>query len=85
MAYASWGAWRSSSVAFAGSVMTRPFICERMSSSWGAGSVERVREMASGQVRFGGRSTPGGRGPSALEGCACATSGGCPFIGGGAF
>jgi len=60
MAYASWGACLSSSVALAGSDMTRPFICEMISRSCGGGSVLSVREMASAQVRFGGRSAPGG-------------------------
>lgn len=67
MAYASCGACRRSSVAFAGSVMTRPFIWERISRSCGAGNVESVREMESGHVRFGARSAPGGRGGSALD------------------
>lgn len=49
------------------------------------GKVESVREMASGHVRLGGRSTPGGRGPSALDDGACTGSGGCPFIGGYGF
>lgn len=81
MAYASCGACRSSSVALAGSVITSPFICERMSSSWSGGSVDSVREMASGHVRLGGNSTPGGRGPSVLDGCAGGgTAAGWPFM-----
>lgn len=62
MAYDSCGACLSNSVALAGSAMTRPFICERISKSCGAGSVVSVCEMALGQVSPGGRSTPGGRG-----------------------
>ena len=62
MAYESWGAVLRSSVALTGSVMTRFFICVIMSRSCGAGRVLRVLEMASGQVRLGGTSTPGGRG-----------------------
>lgn len=49
-------------MALDGSPITSPFICDRISSSWGAGRVDKVFDMASGQVRFGGRSTPGGRG-----------------------
>ena len=49
-------------MALAGSVITRPFICVIMSMSCVDGRVERVLDMASGQVTFGGRSTPGGRG-----------------------
>lgn len=71
-------------MALAGSVMTRPFICERMSRSWSGGSVESVREMASGHVRFGGSSTPGGKGPSALAVGAGTGTGACPFMAGGA-
>lgn len=61
--------------------MTRPFICDKMSRSCGAGSVDSVRDIASGQVRFGGKSTPGGSGANVLDGCACAGSGCCPFMG----
>jgi hypothetical protein len=46
--------------------MTKPFIWERISRSWGGGSVDSVLEMASGQVRLGARSTPGGSGGSPL-------------------
>ena len=44
------------------SVLARVFICERTSRSWAGGRVLSVREIASGQVRPGGRSTPRGRG-----------------------
>ncbi len=40
-------------MALAGSPITRPFICDRMSRSWGAGRVDKVLDMASGQVMFG--------------------------------
>ena len=63
--------------------MTSPFICESMSSNCGAGSVDSVRDIASGQVRLGGRSTPGGRGGSVLECGGCASS--CPFVGCGVY
>ncbi len=53
-------------MALAGSLMTKPFIWERISRSWGGGSVDSVLEMASGQVRLGARSTPGGSGGSPL-------------------
>jgi hypothetical protein len=43
-------------------VEVRVFICESTSRSWAGGSVFSVREMASGQLRPGGRSTPMGRG-----------------------
>jgi hypothetical protein len=49
-------------VALAASVVARVFICERTSRSWAGGRVLRVREIASGQLRPGGRSTPRGRG-----------------------
>lgn len=49
-------------MAFAASVVARVFIWERTSRSCAGGSVLRVREMASGQVKPGGRSTPRGRG-----------------------
>lgn len=42
--------------------MTKPFIWDKISSSCGGGSVDSVLDMASGQVRFGARSTPGGNG-----------------------
>lgn len=45
--------------------------------------MESVREMESGQVRLGGSSTPGGRGPSALDCGAGAGAGGWPFMAGG--
>jgi len=77
MAYESCGAWRSSSVAFAGSVVTRDFICESTSRSCAGGSVLRVREIASGQERPAGRSTPCGSGGRELEVPLCgATIGG---------
>ena len=65
--------------------MTKPFICDRMSRSWGGGSVERVLEMASGQVRLGARSTPGGKGGSPLICGGGGKMGSCtaPFRGGG--
>ena len=40
-------------MALAGSPITSPFICERMSSSCGAGRVDKVFDMASGHVMFG--------------------------------
>lgn len=49
-------------MALEGSVVARVFICERTSRSCAGGRVERVREMASGQSRLGGRSMPRGRG-----------------------
>jgi hypothetical protein len=49
-------------VALAGSVEVSVFIWERTSRSWVGGRVLRVREMASGQLSPGGRSTPRGRG-----------------------
>jgi hypothetical protein len=52
-----------------------------MSRSWSGGSVESVREMASGHVKFGGSSAPGGRGPNALDCCSCGGCGGWPFMG----
>lgn len=61
--------------------MTKPFICDNISRSCGAGSVESVREMASGQVIFGGSSAPGGRGGSALD-CGADIVSACPFIDG---
>jgi hypothetical protein len=67
-------------VALAGSDMTRPFICERISRSCGGGSVLSVREMASAQVRFGGRSAPGGSEGSALD-CGTAAGSDKPFNG----
>lgn len=62
IAYESCGACCKSSVALPGSVDVRVFIWDRTSRSCAGGSVLRVREMASGQVRPGGRSTPLGRG-----------------------
>lgn len=62
MAYESWGAWCRSSVARAASVVARVFIWERTSSNCAGGRVLRVREIASGQLRPAGRSTPRGRG-----------------------
>lgn len=76
IAYASCGACLKTSVAFAGSVITKPFICEMMSRSWGGGSVFSVREIESGQFRLGCSSAPGGKGGSAVDcGAAAATSG----------
>jgi hypothetical protein len=49
-------------VALAGSVDVSVFIWESTSRSCAGGRVLRVREIASGQVRPGGRSTPVGRG-----------------------
>jgi hypothetical protein len=51
-------------VAFPASVVARVFIWERTSRSCEGGSVLSVREMASGQLRPAGRSTPRGRGGS---------------------
>ena len=62
MAYESCGAWLKSSVALTGSSITSAFIDLTISSNWGPGRVLRVWEIASGQVRPGGTSTPGGRG-----------------------
>ena len=72
MAYESCGAWLKSSVALAGSSVQSPFIDLMISSNWVVGRVLRVWEIASGQVRPGGTSTPGGRGgrpfdPDAIE------------------
>jgi hypothetical protein len=61
-------------VALGASVLARVFIWERTSRSWAGGRVLRVREMASGQVRPGGRSTPSGRG--GREELFCAAEGG---------
>jgi hypothetical protein len=44
------------------SVATSCFICESTSRSCEGGRMFRVREMASGQERPGGSSTPAGRG-----------------------
>ena len=33
--------------------MTSPFICDKISSNWGAGRVDKVFDIASGQVMFG--------------------------------
>jgi hypothetical protein len=63
-AYDSWGACCSSSVARWGSDDASVFIWPRISRSWAGGSVLRVLEMASVQVRPGGISFPGGRGGS---------------------
>lgn len=63
--------------------MTKPFIWERMSRSCGGGSVESVREIASGHVIPGCRSAPGGRGGSAADCGAGAAVSACPFIGAG--
>lgn len=41
--------------------MARPFIWERMSRSCSVGRVPIVLEMASGHVRPGGSSVPGGK------------------------
>lgn len=49
-------------MALAASVVARVFIWERTSRSCAGGRVLRVREIASGQVKPGGRSTPRGRG-----------------------
>jgi hypothetical protein len=49
-------------VALAASVVARVFIWESTSRSCAGGRVLRVREIASGQLRPGGRSTPRGRG-----------------------
>jgi hypothetical protein len=46
----------------AASVVASVFICESTSRSWAGGSVLSVRDIASGHVRPGGRSMPGGRG-----------------------
>ena len=54
-------------MAFAGSRITNAFICDRISSNCGWGRVESVLEIASGQVIFGGRSTPGGNGGKPLD------------------
>ena len=54
-------------MALFGSPITRFFIWERISRSWGIGRVERVFEMASGHVRPGGTSTPGGSGGRPLD------------------
>ncbi len=43
-------------------MVARVFICERTSRSCAGGRVLRVREIASGQLRPCGRSTPSGRG-----------------------
>jgi hypothetical protein len=82
IANANWGADLNRSVALAGSVMTKPFICDRMSRSCGGGRLPRVREMASGAETFGGGSVPGGRGGSEL-GCGTDAAAGsdCPFDG----
>ena len=81
MAYDSCGACFNSSVALFGSAITNPFICDMISSSCVGGRVERVRDMVSGQVRPGGRSTPGGSGGKAVLCWDCGAT--VPFGGGG--
>ena len=66
----------------AGSPITRPFIWERMSRSCGVGRVERVLEIASGQVRLGARSAPGGNGGSPFAGAGGGAVAFVPFDGG---
>lgn len=72
-------------MALEASVEARVFIWARTSRSWAGGRVLRVREMASGQLRPCGRSTPRGRGgrDEALElwGCCCDIE--TPLEGGG--
>ena len=69
-------------MAFKGSVVARVFIWESTSRSWDGGRVLRVREMASGQVRPGGRSMPVGRGGREED---CGGGMVMPFEGGGAW
>lgn len=64
----------------------RVFICESTSRSWLGGRVLKVREMASKHVRFGGRSTPTGRGGREEAAGGIGRDGGgigSPFVGSG--
>ena len=69
----------------AGSVVVSVFIWERMSRSCAGGRVFRVREMASGQLRPGGRSAPIGRGGREELFCGGGGGIGIPFEGRGIF
>lgn len=70
-------------MAFAASVVAKVFICERTSRSCSGGRVLRVREMASGQVKPGGKSAPAGRGGIVEFGLIGGGAAGMPFEGGG--
>lgn len=66
-AYDSCGACCSSSVALWGSDVANTFIWPRISNSCDGGSVLRVLEIESVQVRPGGISFPGGNGGKAVD------------------